>query len=259
MGSERAVDMGVRTAGTLTQDLKKFTSPIVDPRQLFADERNTGFCVYCGGEPVTRDHVPSRVLLDEPYPADLPVVPACEPCNGSYSKDEEYVACLIDCAVSGTAEPNVKGRVKIGRILREHPPLAALLSQCRGVDEASRLIWKPDCHRVRNVVVKLARGHAAYEFSEPRLDEPASVSFAPFCAMSPEQANSFESTTTGPMVWQEIGSRAFIRACRGQPEEFRGGWVDVQAGRYRYMVAELNGLVVRSVMSEYLACEVVWD
>ena len=49
----------------------------MDPRHLFMDERLTGKCVYCGAQPETRDHVPSKVLLDEPYAAQLPVVGAC--------------------------------------------------------------------------------------------------------------------------------------------------------------------------------------
>ena len=49
----------------------------MDPIHLFMDSRLTGMCVYCGGSPATRDHVPSRVLLDESYPAELPIVGAC--------------------------------------------------------------------------------------------------------------------------------------------------------------------------------------
>ena len=37
----------------------------MDPRHLFIDERHTGFCVYCGAQPDTRDHVPSKVFLKE--------------------------------------------------------------------------------------------------------------------------------------------------------------------------------------------------
>ena len=45
---------------------------MMDPRHLFIDERHTGMCVYCGTHPDTRDHVPSKVLLDEHgFPAFL--------------------------------------------------------------------------------------------------------------------------------------------------------------------------------------------
>lgn len=37
----------------------------MDPRKLFVDERLLEMCAYCGGQPDTRDHVPSRVLLDD--------------------------------------------------------------------------------------------------------------------------------------------------------------------------------------------------
>ena len=42
-------------------------------------------CVYCGNAAGTRDHVPPKVLLDEPYPPDLPPVPACDECNNRFS------------------------------------------------------------------------------------------------------------------------------------------------------------------------------
>ena len=77
---------------------------MMDPRHLFIDERHTGMCVYCGTHPDTRDHVPSKVLLDEPYPPELPVVGACKKCNSSFSLDEQYLACFLDCVIRGGAE-----------------------------------------------------------------------------------------------------------------------------------------------------------
>ena len=74
----------------------------MDPRKLFVDERLIGSCVYCGGAPDSRDHVPSKVLLDDPLPPDLPVVEACSTCNGNFSLDEEYLACFLECVFSGS-------------------------------------------------------------------------------------------------------------------------------------------------------------
>jgi hypothetical protein len=37
----------------------------------YADNRLVNGCVYCGGPEETRDHVPSRVFLDPPYPENL--------------------------------------------------------------------------------------------------------------------------------------------------------------------------------------------
>ena len=112
---------------------------------------------------------------------------------------------------------------------------------------------------MQNVVLKLARGHAAYEYSEPQLEEPESVSFAPIAAMSEEQLRAFETLPAGSLL-PEIGSRAFLRAAIVGNEVFtqEGGWQVVQKGRYRYAVSHSDGIIVRMLLSEYLACEVVW-
>jgi len=89
----------------------------MDPRHLFIDERLTGRCVYCGGQPDTRDHCPSKVLLDEPFPANLGVVEACAECNDSFSSHEQYLACLIEAVICESAEPDDVNRINIKRIL----------------------------------------------------------------------------------------------------------------------------------------------
>ena len=93
----------------------------MDQLKSYADERLMAGCVYCGRATETRDHVPSRVLLDEPYPENLPVVPSCEECNRGYSLDEQYFACLVECARVGSIK--AVERPKIARILLESPAL----------------------------------------------------------------------------------------------------------------------------------------
>jgi hypothetical protein len=41
-------------------------------------------------------------------------------------------------------------------------------------------------------------------------------------------------------------------------QDLAGEWVVVQEGIYRYAVAQGGGMLVRSVLSEYLATEVYW-
>lgn len=143
----------------------------MDPRQLFADERHGAFCVFCGAEPTTREHVASRILLDDPLPEDLPLVYSCHACNNGFSRDEEYLACLIDCVVSGLSDPALIRREKVRASLRHSPALAARIAFGRSEDGAGTVIWKPEDDRVRNVIVKLVRAHAAHQYSERRLEE----------------------------------------------------------------------------------------
>jgi len=227
---------------------------------LFHDRRLKGGCSYCGSKPDTSDHVPSKILLDDPLPLDLPVVPACSACNSGFSWDEEYLACLLECTLCGTASPSGLRRNKVRRSLKKNPALAKRLLRCMRADDAGRLIWQPEMDRVRNIMVKLARGHAAYELYS-QLDEPDEVGFAPFLAMSDDEKIAFHSARqVAPQAWPEIGSHAFQRAFGEPPDAYqRGGWIVVQPGRYRYSVEETGSVFVRMVLSEYLFCTVRWD
>ena len=41
-----------------------------------------GVCAYCGEtKPLTVDHGPPKLMLEEPYPDNLVTVPACLDCN----------------------------------------------------------------------------------------------------------------------------------------------------------------------------------
>ena len=54
-------------------------------------------------------------------------------------------------------------------------------------------------------------------------------------------------------------SRAMQRLV-GMGSAGAAGWITAQLGRYRYLAATtVDGVLVRTVLSEYLACEVAWS
>lgn len=227
--------------------------------QDFGDDRNKGWCVYCGGAGETRDHVPSRVLLDEPYPDELPVLPACAACNGAFSRDEAYLACVIECALTGSVE-SAKGRRKVCEMLAKSPALTTRLAAAR-YERDGEIGFNPEPDRVRAIILKLARGHAAFENNEPRTDEPESILFAPFTAMGESERMQFESGVCGAggiAPWPEVGSRAMTRLISGD-DLGPSCWIIVQPGMYRYRVDWTAGFRVQIVIREYLAAEVVWE
>ena len=218
-------------------------------------------CIHCGGDPATRDHIPAKVLLDEPYPPDIPVVGSCAPCNGGGSLDEQYLASFIEVVKSGTVDLEKIRRPKIRRILAEQPALKERIASSMSIAPDGTKIWCPENERVRSVIVKLARGHAAYELY-PKFDRPDHVNFLPLQLLTSDETDAFEGTDYGAfMGWPEIGSRAFLRASGAAPDSFAraGDWIIVQPERYRYAVQEIGGINVRIVLSEYLACEVTWE
>ena len=221
----------------------------------WGDERQVAFCPQCGGPTGTRDHIPPRVLLDEPYPLDLPVVPACLKCNVGASLDEEYVACLIDCAIVGETDPGTRHRPKVARILEGSPALRARLSAAKRSTTEGGAAYHVEVNRIRNVILKIARGHALFELNEPHPAEPAKVGFQPLETMSQHQRAGFEK---GPeqRLWPEVGSRAMQRLTANPSSEPE--WVIVQEGRYRYAAFASPHPNVRLVLSEYLGAGVVW-
>jgi hypothetical protein len=223
----------------------------------FGDERTLAFCAFCGGQTATRDHCPSKVFLDEPYPENLPVVPACRTCNSGFSIDEEYLACLISCVLAGSTEPDALQRDKIKRILRSKLALKALLEQARS-ESNGRTTYAPDHKRVSSVLIKLAQGHALYEMHESCAREPDQFQYVPLELMTPDQLDSFESPEISS-AWPEVGSRAMQRLLITGSDVLPSGWIEVQSGRYRFLASLGNGVEIRIVIHEYLAVFARWE
>ncbi len=224
--------------------------------RCFGDERNKGFCVHCGARDETVDHVPPKVFLEEPYPENLMASPACRQCNNGLSVDEEYLACLLECVVVGEADPT-QLRPKIAHVLGRSPGLLTSLQHARS-DAGGMPVWAVENDRARNVVLKLARCHAAFELNEPQLGEPDFVSFKPLPLMTNEERAAFEGQDGDLERWPEVGSRAMQRLLVFGDNVFSEGWLVVQDGNYRFQVYQAPGMVVKMVIREYLACEVVW-
>jgi len=225
------------------------------------DQRLTGFCVYCGGSPDTHDHVPSKILLDEPYPPNLPTLEACEDCNSGFSLDEQYFACFVECVLCGSTESSCLKRPNVKRILNENPALQQRLQESKQKDLFGNPLWRPEKARIHKIILKLARGHVAYELY-PKLEEPAVVDFAFLPILSDRTREDFENITSERIdLLPELGSRAFLRIFGKQAARFEsmGNWIIVQPERYRYTVVETTGILVRIVISEYLYCQVYWE
>lgn len=237
----------------------------------FADERLINGCVYCwGGVGETRDHVPSRILLEPPYPTNLPVVPACRDCNAGFSLDEEYFAALLECVLTGSTDPSKMRHERVARGLERNSVLRTRLESSKR-EENGRTIFAVEEERIRNVICKLAKGHAAYELSTPYRAEPDHVAWCPISEMTKHEWEDFDAAYVGGAI-NEIGSRNMQRLMVTQVLlESKSGdnipmdllvndWIDVQDGRYRYQVIEeIEAVRIKIVIAEYLACEVIWN
>ena len=235
----------------------------------FADSRLIDGCIYCGGLPDTRDHVPTRSLLNAPLPENLPVVGACRKCNNAFSPDEEYFVCLLETVLRGSTD--AVQRPLVANIFLRSPALRARIDAARQ-ERNGQVIFSIEMDRVKVVLLKLARGHVAFELSAIRRREPSVFTWGPLALLSDEQREFIEDVHVQDL-YPEIGSRAMQRMVFAQftfasPDGVEqqhdallvDDWLEVQEGRYRYLAYEDgSGVHVKIVIDEYLYCYANWD
>lgn len=235
-------------------------------RQLcdFSDERFKGDCIHCGGSlgggETNREHVPTRSLLDKPYPENLPTFDVHSECNANFSLDEEYLVAFLASVLSGSTEPDRVRFPSVARALERCAPLRRQIDRSKGVQGdlwgSPEVQWTPEIDRINRVIVKNARGHAFYELGEPMFARPSWVGVSPISLLSPGQREEFENGTNSSL-WPEVGSRLMQRVKFGDVE--LGGWITVQPHVYRYTVTQsVDEVLVRIVLRDYLAAEVLW-
>ena len=226
--------------------------------KTFSDERLDYMCSYCGQTPATRDHVPCRILLDDPFPDNLPLVPCCLKCNQEFSLDEEYFACAIECILHGTAEVEKLKREKVKAILSRKEALRQRIENAF-VLEGGNKFFKIEEDRLKNVIIKIAKGHAKYENSEPQFEEPSAIWFKPLNSMTTDESDSFFSITSFDKT-PEVGSRALQRLIIDNDKNVLSCWITVQENNYKYSVnVGLGVLTVKIIVWDYLAIEVTWE
>ena len=238
----------------------------------YSDSRNKGFCIHCGSglrpDESNRDHVPTRGLLNPPYSENLPVVEVCRQCNSGFSSDEEYLIAFLGSVLSGSTRPDPVRFPAASGILAHSPRLGHRIDRSQTIQKTlwgdTEVLWSAELDRIERVIVKNARGHVLYEMGEPMLARPSHVSVCPIQAMTAQQVDQFEDVPHGA-GWPEVGSRmmrkAFIiHSPEDAQEVYFDRWQDVQDDVYRYAVAQASGgILVRMVLREYMAAEVLWD
>lgn len=221
----------------------------------FGDQRQVFFCAFCGGETETRDHCPSKIFLNQPFPDNLPVVPACRECNNSFSADEEYMACLIACVLSGSTEPELITRQRVVKILKRKESLRSRIKASMSKED-DNTFYAPETERIQKVLTKLAQGHSLFELHLPVHRNPDSISFFALPILNDRQRMELELVPESSL-FPEVGSRAMTRMFTGI-DVSENGWIVVQPGMYRYLASQNSGIEIRIVVNEYLGGIVNW-
>ena len=217
-------------------------------------------CIYCGKKAETREHIPSKVLLVEPYPENLPTIPACFECNNGFSSDEQYFTYFLEFLKSNVYT-DYKCSDKIVRALDENLSLKQLIvSQVKNID--GKIEFSFDKNRFDRIVSKLATGHSGYEFDNVDFDSPKTVWYE----FSFRLNDDFKRQFLMPQIMNkvpEISSRFACDYCIIQNVEtgeafLLNDWIEVQEQRYEYhiYINDKGGISVRMVILDTLYCQV---
>jgi hypothetical protein len=222
----------------------------------YSDEHFDGMCTYCGETPDTKDHVPSKVLLNEPFPENLHKVDCCLKCNQDFSSDEVYFACLLECIINGSANIADLKREKIKRILSEKEHLRRKIEESIIITDGHKA-FNVDVKAIENVLLKLARGHSVFEASRPRLEKPTYFLYKPLHLLTETEKDNFFSAPEVE-IYPEVGSRLFNHLILHNNTSF-SNWIHVQDNDYLYLItSQISQFSVRIIIYNYLAVEVIW-
>lgn len=217
-------------------------------RREYGEGHPERMCCYCGAWADTVDHVPSKVLLDEPYPENLPVVPCCRKCNEQFSLDEEYVAVLLECVRLQTFEPSLFKRKKIRKIAEHNPAILRTVRETIHPLLDGHFTIDPENARLNRVLTKLIAGHLRFEgLDQLFLHDGLDITFYQGIHANQEFYRQFHTPIYSGLL-PEVGSRALMTMV----ENGRAGswWFEVKPDIYEYCVAPDNS-EVRIIIQDF--------
>lgn len=217
-------------------------------------------CVYCYEKADTREHIPSKIFLNEPYSNNLAILPACFNCNNSYSDKEQYLACLIDYLQYKLYNLETVQRSKIQKTFISKPHIKDELEKSTIYANDGKLNYIEYNHdKIQAILLKLSIGHATYSLSRIHLDKPDIINYKFLPELSDEELHNFNSEVMCD-VSPEIGARSFDNIVITNDGIPIVTWNIVQDNQYKFLAYESKtSMNIRIVIGEFLYAEVIWN
>jgi len=176
--------------------------------------RQNKTCLYCGKNAETKDHAPSKNLLEKPFPNNLLTIACCEKCNKSFSLDEEY---FLNVLVEVSDNPTLLAKKQNGgSVLKARDRSIGLKQRIKNSliqAEDGRIYFKSENDRIKRVIEKNAFGLYYHKYC--KIDELRSFNctgFYPFSVEETRPPEVFLLTYTEkfqPKRWTTIQENVF--------------------------------------------------
>ena len=142
------------------------------------EQKDRTSCVYCGSKTnITSDHIPPKCLFRERKGLQLITVPACDKCNSSYKKDDEYFRIYASVDISRNKQGEKLWYEKVmGSTFHRSPKLRkTIISNITDISvnvkklDGSILkgkILNLDSSRINNVLIRIVKGLYWYHYNK---------------------------------------------------------------------------------------------
>jgi len=178
-------------------------------------------CIYCNESANTKDHVPPRCFLDEPYPLNMTTVPACSQCNESFSKDEQYIMYLSDYLFSIEYNDGDFSREKAELTFAYNDKLEDRMIDSLKVVDNLGVYFNFEYERIIFIIRKISVGLLFLVFGNTKRVEVSN--FIPNTHLSFQQKEELENIK----------------------------WIVVQENRFKYFISDT---VIYFIINEVLLC-----
>lgn len=230
------------------------------------------YCIYCGNKADSREHIPSKIFIDKPYPPNLYLVPACKACNNSFSADELYTWFVLKHLEIKFGKPKLSEYEE--QRYNKYPSICSeVTNDIHTFSEDETLCYFFRSSRIERILAKLALGHMVYELSEGyHIESEYSwhverivYGFRP--VLSQEVINDYDcAMDIKELMLPEVGSRVYdhiypISIPLSQIDNdhmlvLRSlllDWTDIQDQKYRYIALfDADSAQVNIVIDEFL-------
>lgn len=129
-------------------------------------------CIYCNQRVAdTRDHIPPKSVILEPYPPNLPTVPACAKCNHGFGKTTDtdfklYLALMVATSHSPSIKQFLvsanrtllKNKTKLEKIKKQ------VVTYSRKSDQFLMKVSKEDRDLHRKTLARIVKGLFYYHY-----------------------------------------------------------------------------------------------
>lgn len=171
-------------------------------------------CLFCGGKADSKDHIPSKNLIEKPYPNNLLTISSCIKCNKSFSLDEEYfLNVLVEISNNPTLLAKKESNGSVYKARERSSGLRDRIQNSLIVGDDGRIYFKSESDRIKRVIEKNAFGLYFHKYKKlSKLSSFNCTGFFPFSIEETRPAAIFMLTYSEKFLlkkWTTIQENVF--------------------------------------------------